>query len=248
MKLLTFLYLFLIVFLFGCLGSQQTATQPTETGTSSTDGDASSTLAMIELSSPKTTYSAQDPIPVELTTTNGKYDLLVPISSVTMQRAFRQLTVTDSNGQVVMIKKPIPLSNTMKTLYKAGKSIRCVQGLDMRAGTAHTSQLENLQTHYRLEPGSYTVQVKLELEVYREFMQDQHREIIELQREIFSIQNSKNPQFTPEVKKEAIGYTQDQIDLIKEKYIDKLQNIYLPLNARRGKALLESNTISLTIQ
>ncbi len=248
MKLLTLLNLFLIVCLFGCLGSQQTATQSTETGTSSTDEDTSSTLAMIELSSPKTTYPVQDPIPLELTTTNGKFDLLVPISSVTMQRAFRQLTVTDSNGQIVMIKKPIPLSNTMKTLYKTGKSVRCVQGLDMKAGTTHTVELENLQTHYKLEPGSYTVQVKLELEVYREFMQDQHPEIIELEREIFGIQNSKNPQFTPDVKKEAIGYTQDQIDLMKEKYKDELQDIYLPLNARRGKALLESNTISLTIQ
>lgn len=248
MKLLTLLNLFLIVCLFGCLGSQQTATQSTETGTSSNNGEEQSTLAMIELSSPKTTYSAQEPIPLELTTTNGKFDLLVPISSVAMQRAFRQLTVTDSNGQAVMIKKAIPLSNTMKTLYKTGKSVRCVQGLDMKAGTMHRVQLENLQTHYRLEPGSYTFKVKLELEVYREFMQDQHSEIIELQREIFSIQNSKNPQFTPEVKKEAIGYHQDQIDFINEKYKDELQDIYLPLNARRGKALLESNTISITIQ
>ena len=248
MKLLTLLNLFLIVCMFGCLGNMQTAPQPIETSASPTDEETPSNLAVIELSSPKTTYSAQEPIPLELSIQNGKFDLLVPISSVAMPRAFRQLSVTDSNGEVVKVKKPIPLSNTMKTLYQTGKSVRCVQGFDMKAGTTQTVQLENLQTHYRLKPGSYTVKVVLELEVYREFMKDQHPEIVELEREILSIQNSKNPQFTAEVKKDAISYTQDQIDLIKEKYKDDFQNIYLPLKALRGKALLESNTVSLTIE
>ena len=248
MKPLILLNLFLIVCMFGCLGSQQTATQSTETGISSTGAETLSPLAVIALSSPKATYSAQEPIPLDLNITNGKFDLLVPISSVAMPRAFRQLTVTDSNGEVVMIKRQIPLGNTMKTLYKTGKSVRCVQGFDLKAGTTQTVQLENLQVHYRLEPGSYTVQVQLELEVYREFMKDQHPQIIELEREIYGIQNSKNPQFTPDVKKEAIEYTQAQIELIREKYKDELQDIYLPLKARRGKALLESNSISFTIE
>ncbi len=234
--------------MFGCLGGQQTATQTLEMDTSTAEVEAQNTLAVIELSSPAATYPVQEVIPLELSIQNGKYDLLVPISSVAGQRAFKQLIVTDSNGQVVKIKKNMPFGNTMKTLYQTGKTVRCIQGFDMKAGTTHTVQLDNLQAYYSLEPGSYTVQVKIELEVYKEFMKDQHPEIIELEREIFSIQNSKNPQFTPEVKKEAIGYTQDQIELIKEKYKDELQDIYLPLNARRGKALVESNTISLTIE
>ena len=118
----------------------------------------------------------------------------------------------------------------------------------MKAGTTQTVSLENLQTYYQLQPGSYTVKVTIELEVYREFMEDQHPEIIELQREIQKIQNSTNPQFTPEVKKEAISYTQDQIDFIKEKYKADLQNIYLPLKLLRGKASLVSNSISLTVE
>ncbi len=248
MKHLILLNFFLIIFLFGCLGSQQTATQPMETGTTSPEADGPTGLAVLELSTPITTYSAQDTIPVELQIQNGKFDLLVPFSNVAMQRAFKQLTVTDSNGVVVKSRKMIPLANTLKTLYKDGKSIRCVQGFDMKAGTTQTVLLDNLLEYYKLVPGRYAVKVALELEVYDEFMQDQHPQIIELEREIYDIQNSTIPQFTPEVKKEAIGYTQDQIKLIKEKHKDELLNIYLPLKSRRGKALIESNTIAITIE
>ncbi|MCE2400865.1 hypothetical protein J4G08_08260 [Candidatus Poribacteria bacterium] len=247
MKLFTLFNLLLIVCLVGCLGSQQT-TQTLETETASTETETSNALAVLELSTPKTTYSAQEAIPLELTIQNGKFDLLVPFSSVSTQSAFKLLAVTDSNGEVVKMKTRVPLANPLKTLYKDGKSVRCIQGFDMKAGATQTVSLENLQTHYQLQPGSYTVKVVIELEVYRESMEDQHPEVIELQREIQKYQNSTNPQFTPEAKKEAISYTQDQIDFIKEKHKEALQNIYLPLKSLRGKASLESNTISLTIQ
>ena len=248
MKLFTLFNLFLIVSLSGCLGSQQQATQTLETGTSSAETENADVLAALELSTPKITYSAQEAIPLGLSIQNGKFDLLVPISSVSTQRAFRQLTVTDSNGEVVKVKKPFPLGNTLKTLYKDGKSVRCIQGVEMKAGTTQMVGLENLHSHYQLKPGNYTVKVVIVLEVYQEFMEDQHPQIIELQREIQSIQNSTNPQFTPEVKEAAIDYTQDQIDFIKEKHKDELQNIYLPLKSLRGKASLESNSISFTIE
>ncbi len=247
MRLFILFNLLLITCLFGCLGSQQTATQTMEPETAVAETEESA-LAVLELSTPKTTYSGQEAIPLELTIQNGKFDLLVPISSVSTQRAFKQLTVANSNGEVFKMKKPVPLGSSLKTLYKDGKSVRCVQGFDLKADTTQTVSLENLQTHYQLGPGSYTVKVTILLEVYREFMEDQHPEIIELQREIQKYQNNTNPQFTPEVKKEAIEYTQGQIDLIKEKYKEELQNIYLPLKSLRGKASLESNSISLTIK
>lgn len=243
MRLFTLFNLLLIVCLVGCLGSQQTI----EMETASTETKKSA-LAVLELTTPKTTYSAQETIPLELTIQNGNFDLLVPFSSVSTQSAFKLLAVTDSNGEVVKMKRRVPLSNPLKTLYKDGKSVRCIQGLDMKAGTTQTVSLENMQTHYQLPPGDYTVNVVIELEVYRESMEDQHPEVIELQREIQKIQNSTNPQFTPAVKKEAISYTQDQIDFIKEKHKAELQNIYLPLKSLRGKASLVSNSISLTIE
>ena len=247
MKPFTLFNLLLVTCLFGCLGSQQTATQTIEPETASTETEESA-LAELELSTPKTTYSTQEAIPLALNIQNGKFDLLVPISSVSTQRAFKQLTVANSNGEVFKMKKPVPLGSTLKTLYMDGKSVRCVQGFSMKAGTTQTVSLENLQTHYQLEPGTYTVKVTILLEVYQESMEDQHPQIIELQREIQKYQNNTNPQFTPEAKKAAISYTQDQIDIIKEKYKEQLQNIYLPLKSLRGKASLESNSISLTIE
>lgn len=246
MKLMISLNLFLIVCLFGCLGTLERGMRPVKTETSPTE--ALKSLAVLKLSTPKTNYSEKETIPLELQIQNGKFDLLVPFSSVAMVRGFRQLSVTDSNGVVVKKRKTIPLANTIKTLYKNGKSIRAVQGFDLKAETTQTVALDNLQEYYKLAPGSYIVKVAIELEVYNEFMQDQHPQIIELEREIYDIQNSTNPQFTPEVKKEAIGYTQDQIKLIQEKHKDDLLDIYLPLRSLRGEALLESNTIAITIQ
>ncbi len=248
MKLFTFFYLFLIVSLCGCVGSLERGLRPVETEVSSTEGEKSALLAVFELSTPKTTYSTQEVIPLEINIQNGKFDLLVPFSTVSTQRVFKQLTVTDSNGEIVRMKRPLPPANTLKTLYQDGESVRCVQGFDLKAGATQKVSLENLQKHYQLEPGNYTVKVTIVLEVYNEFFQDQHPQVIELEREIQEIQNNPSPQFTPEVKKEAISYTQDQIEFIKEKYKDELQNIYLPLNSSRGKTSLESNAILVTIK
>lgn len=234
-------------FIYGCLGSQKSATQTTEPETATVETDASQGIASLELSTTKESYSAEEAIPLELTVQNGKFDLLVPISAVTSLRAFKQLTVTNSNAEIIKAKKIMPLGNTLKTLYKEGKSVRCIKGLEMKAETSQKASLDNLQTYYQLGAGKYTVKLTLELEVYKEFMQDQHPQIIELEREIMRIQNNTNPQFTPDVKKAAIEYTQGQIDIIKEKYKDELQDIYLPLKSRRGKATLESNAISITI-
>ena len=248
MRYMAIFSILFMTFIYGCLGSQQSATQTTEPETATAETDASQGIASLELSTTKETYSAQEAIPLELTVQNGKFDLLVPISTVTSLRAFKQLTVTDSNGGVLKAKKTMPLGNTLKTLYKDGKTVRCIKGLNMKAETTQKASLDNLLTYYQLVAGTYTVKLTLELEVYKEFMQDQHPEIIELEREIMKYQNSTNPQFTPEVKKTAIEYTQGQIDIIKEKYKDELQDIYLPLKSRRGKATLESNAISITIE
>lgn len=247
MRYIAIFSLLLMMFIYGCLGSQQT-TQTSETETSTNEANEQEKIASLELATTKASYSAQEPIPLELTIQNGKFDLLVPISSVSSLRAFKQLTITNSKGEVIKSKKLVPLGNTLKTLYKDGKSVRSIKGFDMKTGTSQKVSLDNLQTLYQLVPGTYTVRLALELEVYKEFMQDQHPQIIELEREIMKYQNSTNPQFTPEAKKAAIDYTQDQIDIIREKYKDELQDIYLPLKSRRGKATLESNTISFIIE
>ena len=248
MKSLSILNILIITCILGCLGGMQTETQTPVEETSTSNNGTSNALAILELTSSKTSYTSGESIPLELKIQNGKFDLLVPFSVVATANAFKQLSVTDSNGQVLRMAKPVAPSVPLKTLYKGGKSMRCVKGYDLKATQTQTISLEDLSTHFQLNPGTYTIKVTAVMEVYKESIQDQHPQIIELEREIMNIQNNTSQQFTPEAKKEAISYTQDQIDFIREKYKDQLQDIYLPIKSLRGKTSLESNTVTISIE
>lgn len=248
MKSLSIITFLSFICILGCLGGMQTETEIPDQETSTSENSATNALAILELSSSKPSYTLGESIPLELKIQNGKFDLLVPFSVVASANAFKQLSVTDSNGQVLRMAKPVAPSVPLKTLYKGGKSMRCVKGYDFKATQTQTISLENLSTHFQLNPGTYTIKVITVMEVYKETIQDQHPQIIDLEREIMNIQKNTSQQFTPEAKKEAISYTQDQIDFIREKYKDQLQDIYLPIRSLRGKTSLESNTITLTIE
>lgn len=246
MKSLSILNILIVFCILGCLGGMQTETPVEEVSTS--DNGTSNALAILELTSSKTSYTSGESIPLELKIQNGKFDLLVPFSVVGTANVFKQLSVTDSNGQVLRMAKPVAPSVPLKTLYKGGKSMRCVKGYDLKAAQTQTISLEDLSAHFQLDPGTYTIKVTTIMEVYKESVQDQHPQIIELEREIMNIQKNTSPQFTPEAKKEAISYTQDQIDFLREKYKDQLQDIYLPIKSLRGKTSLESNTVTISIE
>ncbi|MCG9128443.1 hypothetical protein JT359_12650 [Candidatus Poribacteria bacterium] len=248
MKSLSILTVFLFIVLLGCLGGMQTETENSSQEASTSEDSSSNALAILELSSSKTSYTSEESIPLELKIQNGKFDLLVPFSILASANVFKQLSVTDGNGQVLRMGKPVAPSIPLKTLYKGGKSMRCIKGFDLKATQTQTLSLEDLSAHFQLNPGTYTVKITTVMEVYKESIQDQHPQIIELEREIMNIQNNTNQQFTPEAKQAAISYTQDQIDFIREKYKNQLQDIYLPIKSLRGKTALESNTITITIE
>ena len=248
MKSLSLLTIFLFISLLGCLGGMQTETENSNQETSTPEDSASNTLAILELSSSKTSYTSEESVPLELKIQNGKFDLLVPYSIVASANVFKQLSVTDSNGQVLRMGKPVAPSIPLKTLYKGGKSIRCIKGYDLKASQTQTISLDDLSAHFQLKPGTYTIKVTTAIEVYKESIQDQHPQIIELEREIMIIQNKTSQQFTPEAKQAAISYTQDQIEFIREKYKNQLQDIYLPIKSLRGKTSLNSNTITISIE
>ena len=80
--------------MLGCLGSQQTTTQPPEVT------DAPQVLAEIHLSTPQTNYAAKEAIPLEISIQNGKFDLFVRLLPSQPRRAFTNLKVTDVNGEI----------------------------------------------------------------------------------------------------------------------------------------------------
>ena len=242
------LCIFLLAFtLLGCLGNLQTTQTATEAPAATTETqEPSRPLAELQLSTPKTDYAAKEEIPLELSIQNGKFDLLVPSFSVATKGAFTQITVTDTNGQIVEPKRAITQENPQKYIRRDGKSVRCIHGFELKADALQELKLKDIQRYYQLQPGTYTITLGIDLEVYRESIIEEHPEILELQQDLARIQNDPNLQTA--AKQDALNYYQEQIKFIKERHKNEVKDIYLPVKSRRGKTSLVSNNITITIE
>ncbi len=242
------LYLFLLILtLAGCAGSIQTEIAETGEAVATVETEESPrTLAELQLSTPKTNYTATEAIPLHVNIQNGKFDLLVPFFAVATKGAFTQVTVKDANGQIVAPKRAITQENPRKYIQQDGKSIRCIQGFDFKASMNQALTLKDIQRYYQLQPGTYTVTLAMDLEVYRESVTEEHPEIAELRRDLARLQNDPNLQAA--AKQDATNYYQEQIKFIQERSKDEEKNVYLPVKSLRGKASLVSNEIALTIE
>ena len=247
-KTLSF-YLFLIVVtLTGCIGGLQTTTTETKPDeAASTATEAPQALTVLQLSTPKTNYAENEAIPLDLNIQNGKFDLLVPFVSVATRGAFGKITVTDANGQIVEPKRPITQENPQKYVVgNDGKTVRCIQGFEFKASANQELSLKDIQPYYQLQSGTYTVTLAIELEVYKEFITEEHPEVLELKKDLARLQNDPNLQAA--AKQDAVNYYQEQIKFIKERHKDEVKDIYLPVKSRRGKAALISNNITVTVE
>ena len=242
------LCLFLLLLIFaGCLGNLQTMQTATDTPTTTTEAEEPSRpLAELQLSTPKTNYAVKEDIPLELNIQNGKFDLLVPFYSVATRGAFTQIAVKDANGQVVEPKRALTQEHPQKYVKHDGKSVRCIHGFDFKADANQELTLKDIQRYYQLQPGTYTITLAIDLEVYRESIIEDHPEVLELQRDLTRLQNDPNLQAA--AKADAVNYYQEQIKLIKERHKDAVKDIYLPVKSRRGQAPLVSNEITVTIE
>ena len=232
------LYLFLSFSAVGCITSLQKQSSPTDVTTATSE-------VIFSLSTPKSTYTSKDTIPLELSIQNGKFDLFVPLANLSTPGAFAQLKVTATDGNVVEPKRPIAAPNSEEILIeKNGKSVQCIRGLALKAATTQTVSLDNLQKHYQLSKGSYTVELTIELAVYRDLLKRKHPEIIELEAEIKRIQKVTDAHVSAADKRSAVNDIQQQIEFLQKK--DK--DIYLPVKSLLGKATLTSNSITLMVE
>lgn len=235
-KNLILLFLFPVFSTVGCIAGLQTQPSPTDaiTATSGT---------VLFLSAPKTTYTSTDIIPLELNIQNGQFDLLVPFIDVA-SGAFTQLRVQDTSGNTIEPKRLMhaPISEEI-FVKKSGKPVQCIHGLELKAESTYTVPLKNLQKYYGLQKGSYTVTLTMELSIYRDFLEKRHPEIRELEEEIKRIQKVADAHVSAADKRSAVKDLQQQIESLERKYKD----IYLPVKSLLGKALLTSNSITLTI-
>ena len=247
----TSLYLFLLVAtLAGCVGTLQTmqteTTEIDETNSATETEESPRPLVELQLSTPKTKYAVKDAIPLELNIQNGKFDLLVPFFRVATKGAFMKVTVKGTNGQIIESKRAITQENPQKYVMRDGKSVRCVQGFELKASSNQELVLKDLQRYYQLQPGTYTITLAIELEVYRESITEEHPEVLELKRDLARLQ--KDPNLQAAAKQDALNYYQEQIKFVQEQHKEEELNIYLPVKSRRGKASLVSNSITLTVE
>ena len=238
LKSLILPYLLLIFSMIGCISSLQTQPSPSDVTTATSE-------VIFTLSTPKSTYISKDTIPIELNIQNGKFDLLVPFVNISIPGAFAQLSVTDSAGNVVEPKHSITAPSSEEIfIEKDGKSVQCIQGLELKAGATQVVSLEDLQKYYQLEKDDYTITLTMGLPVYRDFLKKRHPEIIELEAEIKRIQKVTDAHVSAADKRSAVNDIQEQIDLLEKKHKD----IYLPVESLLGKAMLTSNSITLMIE
>ena len=238
LKSLMLPYLLLIFSMIGCISSLQTQPSPSDVTTATSE-------VIFTLSTPKSTYISKDTIPIELNIQNGKFDLLVPFVNISIPGAFAQLNVTDSAGNVVEPKHSITAPSSEDIfIEKDGKSVQCIQGLELKAGATQVVSLEDLQKYYQLEKGDYTITLTMGLPVYRDFLKKRQPEVIELEEEIKRIQKVADAHVSAADKRSAVNDLQQQIDLLEKKHKD----IYLPVESLLGKAMLTSNSITLMIE
>ena len=120
---------------------QTTATQTDEATTSTAETETPQALAVLQISTPKTNYAANEAIPLNLNIQNGKFDLLVPFVSVATRGAFSQITVTDANGQTVEPKLLITQENPQKYVVgNDGKQSDAFKGLNSKHPQIRNSQ------------------------------------------------------------------------------------------------------------
>lgn len=244
---LPFCCLLIVVTLTGCLGGLQTTTTQTNETASTTEAETSQALAALQISTPKMNYAANEAIPLNLNIQNGKFDLLVPFVSVATRGAFSKITVTDANGQTVEPQHLITQENPQKYVVgNDGKSVRCVQGFELKASENQELSMKDIQKYFQLQPGTYTVTLAIDLEVYQESIIEEHPEVLELRKDLARIQN--DPSLQAAAKADAVSYYQEQIKFIQERHKDVAKDIYLPVKSRRGKATLVSNGITLTVE
>ena len=231
------------LYITGCLsgttGQTEPAPTPAEPATPATLGD-------LHLSLAQPSYGLNEPIPLEMTIQIGNFDLLVPYAAVADRGAFSKLVVKNNLEQVVLPKPPITFPAKTKTVMWEDREVSCVQGTELKAGETRKARLKDLKSYYKLGPGDYTLQVIMDLKVYREIFSPESLEVQEIRNEIRGVQ--ANQGMADDTKRRIIHNLEKEMEGLRHGVAVELDGTYLRLDSYRGLATLESNTVPLTIQ
>ena len=149
-------------------------------------------------------------------------------------------------GQVIAAKPPITFPAKTQTVMWKDRVVSCIQGAELQAGEIRKAKLKDMKSYYSLGPGDYTLQVVMELKVYREIFSPESPEVLEVKHEIRIVQ--QNASMPDDMKERMIHNLEREIEGLQHGEAAKLDGTYLLLDSYRGVATLESNTVPLTIQ
>ena len=153
------------LYITGCLSGTTGKTEPIPTPV---EPVTPASLGDLHLSLAKPSYGLNESIPLDMTIQVGKFDLLVPYATVTSRGAFAKLVVRSQLGETIPAKPAITFPAKTKTVMWEDRVVSCIQGTELKAGQIRKASLKDLRSYYRLGPGDYTLQVLMELKVYRE--------------------------------------------------------------------------------
>ena len=227
----------------GCLSGTTGKTAPTVTPV---EPATPASLGDLHLSLAQPSYGVTEPIPLDMTIQVGKFDLLVPYAAVSGRGAFAKLVVKNSLGQVIPPKPPITFPAKTKTVMWEDQVVSCIQGAELKAGETRNASLKDLKFYYRLGPGDYTLQVLMELKVYREIFSPEPPEVLEIKNEIRLVE--ADTVMPNDMKERMIRNLEKEIEGLRSEEAAQLDGTYLLKDSFRGAATLESNIIPLTIQ
>lgn len=211
--------------------------------------DQTAMLGELKLSTPKSVYASDEPVPLELTLAAGKYDLLSAARYLVGDGAFAGLTVTNSDGATVPPRQIISISQATSKIYSGGKLIEAVPAMELISGKKHTTNLNNLQELYGLQSGVYQVQVRLRIPVYRgEKVPKQSPAIAQMEEEIALL--NRDRKLNAEAKSAATMALRQQITELQQDTAEEEREYYVSAGAGsvRGHAEFESNILTITVQ
>jgi len=199
--------------------------------------------AVLTLESPQSTYTPSGPIPVKINLKIGPDDLVVLADSVSDEMLLTKLLVKTASGEKMLCSKPTPQISNPRPYRGAGGEVMVRDAKTLDADSVVTVDIPNLLEYYPIEePGNYTVQLDMGLEVHSEFVGRTQSQIEDLEMTIRGV-NAKST-YSQTERASIVQQLRGEIEQLKKKKGDR----YLVVG-RKGKPLdLNSNVLELVIQ
>jgi hypothetical protein len=199
--------------------------------------------AVLSLESPQNTYTPSGPIPVKINLKIGPDDLVVLADAVTDEMLRTKLLVKTASGDKIACSKPPPRVSNPRPYRGTGREIMVRDARTLDADSVIAVEIPDLLECYPIkDPGNYTVQLDMELEVHDRFVGGNQAQIEDLEMTIRGV-NAKST-YSQTEKASIIQGLKEEIEQLKKKKGKR----YLVVGAR-GKPLdLSSNVLELVIQ